>query len=292
MIKNWELKIKENKSTLIINDWGVKSDDIIDLARHLVIKFHFDRLYINYENTGKIIHCALKDNDPINKCLTMNCGMKASIIKYRSHNDIDIQFEDGTIIKHRDFRDFCKGKIANPNLSKRKSWEDVRITNIQWDASDDVMAGLPDKVNALDLNINLSQYDTNEDLNYNEDFLYGVSEALSEKYGFCHDGFELEISMGKMESKIVGIINQFGENDFSYWTGFCLNDEEQKQIEEILHRHDTEGCSIRGTKSDISNEIKEWEGNYHMMCMLLKQSINDSFLKLGGKQWLNKKMSG
>ena len=51
MIKNWELKIKENKSTLIINDWGVKSDDIIDLARHLVIKFHFDRLYINYENT-------------------------------------------------------------------------------------------------------------------------------------------------------------------------------------------------------------------------------------------------
>lgn len=201
MIKNWELKIKENKSTLIINDWGVKSDDIIDLARHLVIKFHFDRLYINYENTGKIIHCALKDNDPINKCLTMNCGMKASIIKYRSHNDIDIQFEDGTIIKHRD--------------------------------------------------------DTNEDLDYNEDFLYGVSEALSEKYGFCHDGFELEISMGKMESKIVGIINQFGENDFSYWTGFCLNDEEQKQIEEILHRHDTEGCSIRGTRSDISNEIKE-----------------------------------
>lgn len=230
MIKNWELKIKENKSTLIINDWDVKSDDIIDLARHLVIKFHFDRLYINYENTGKIIHCSLKDNDPINKCLTMNCGMKASIIKYRSHNDIDIQFEDGTIIKHGDFRDFCKGKIANPNLSKRKSWEDVRITNIQWDASDDVMAGLPDKVNALDLNINLSQYDTNE---------------------------ELEISMGKMESKIVGIINQFGENDFSYWTGFCLNDEEQKQIEEILHRHDTEGCSIRGTRSDISNEIKE-----------------------------------
>mgnify|MGYP001774049191 FL=1 len=197
MIKNWELKIKENKSTLIINDWGVKSDDIIDLARHLVIKFHFDRLYINYENAGKIIHCVLKDNDPINKCLTMNCGMKASIIKYRSYNDIDIQFEDGTIIKHRDFRDFCKGKIANPNLSKRKSWEDVRITNIQWDASDDVMVGLPDKVNALDLNINLSQYDPNEDLDYNEDFLYEVSEALSEKYGFCHDGFELKISMEK-----------------------------------------------------------------------------------------------
>ena len=84
------------------------------------------------------------------------------------------------------------------------------------------MAGLPDKVNALDLNINLSQYDTNEDLNYNEDFLYGVSEALSEKYGFCHDGFELEISMGKMESKIVGIINQFGENDFSYRASLCI----------------------------------------------------------------------
>ena len=115
MIKNWELKIKENKSTLIINDCGVKFSDIINLARHLVIKFHLDRLYI------------------------------------KSHNDIDIRFEDGTIIEHLDFRDFCKGKIANPNLTKRKSWKDVRITNIQWDASDDVMVGLPDKVNALDL---------------------------------------------------------------------------------------------------------------------------------------------
>lgn len=55
------------------------------------------------------------------------------------------------------------------------------------------MAGLPDKVNALDLNINLSQYDTNEDLDCNEDFLDDISDALTNKYGFCHDGFKLKI---------------------------------------------------------------------------------------------------
>ena len=38
MIKNWELKIKENKSTLIINDWGVKSADIIDLAKSYIVR--------------------------------------------------------------------------------------------------------------------------------------------------------------------------------------------------------------------------------------------------------------
>ena len=50
----------------------------------------------------------------------MNCGMDATIIKYRSCTDIDIQFKDDTIVQHRTYYEFQKGRIVNPNLFKAK----------------------------------------------------------------------------------------------------------------------------------------------------------------------------
>ena len=44
----------------------------------------------------------------------MNCGMKATIIRYGKYSDIDVRFEDGAVVKHRRYRDFKKGTIANP----------------------------------------------------------------------------------------------------------------------------------------------------------------------------------
>ena len=41
-----------------------------------------------------------------------------TIIEYRKYNDIDIQFEDGTIVKNRNYTDFKKGYIKNPNYKK------------------------------------------------------------------------------------------------------------------------------------------------------------------------------
>lgn len=44
-----------------------------------------------------------------------NQGLKITIIVYRKHKDIDVQFEDGTIVKNRQYDGFLKGTIANPN---------------------------------------------------------------------------------------------------------------------------------------------------------------------------------
>ena len=44
-----------------------------------------------------------------------------TIIGYRNGNDIDIQFEDGTIVKNRIYRRFKEGKIKNPNYIKKVS---------------------------------------------------------------------------------------------------------------------------------------------------------------------------
>lgn len=59
-----------------------------------------------------------------------------------------------------------------------------------------------------------------------------------------------------MSENIFGIITRFGEDDFSYWEGFSLSEEEEKQIMAILLKHDTEGFSVRGSRSDIACEIK------------------------------------
>ena len=46
----------------------------------------------------------------------MNNGMNATCIKYRNSEDIDVQFEDGTIVEHKTKSCFVNGSIANPNI--------------------------------------------------------------------------------------------------------------------------------------------------------------------------------
>ena len=49
----------------------------------------------------------------------MNCGFAATIIDARTANDIDVQFEDGTIVKHKSHRAFKMGQIAYPDKDNR-----------------------------------------------------------------------------------------------------------------------------------------------------------------------------
>lgn len=57
--------------------------------------------------------------------------------------------------------------------------------------------------------------------------------------------------------KISGIIFEHGKDDYGLWEGFYLTEDEKNQIMEILMKHDTEGCSIRGTLEEIAKEIGE-----------------------------------
>lgn len=44
-----------------------------------------------------------------------NKGQTMTIIAYRGIYDIDVQFEDGTVVTHKTYKNFKKGMIANPN---------------------------------------------------------------------------------------------------------------------------------------------------------------------------------
>lgn len=67
----------------------------------------------------------------------MKCGMKATIIRYGKYTDIDVRFEDGTIIEHRQYIQFKKGGIANPNFkaSAENCLGETRMMNCGMEAT-------------------------------------------------------------------------------------------------------------------------------------------------------------
>ena len=66
--------------------------------------------------------------DCLGETRMMNCGMKATIIRYGGCNDIDIRFEDGKVVVHKKYDQFKKGEIANPNVN---SFAEARLGEIR-----------------------------------------------------------------------------------------------------------------------------------------------------------------
>jgi len=60
-----------------------------------------------------------------------NYGQKMTIIAYHSARNIDVQFEDGTVVKHREYACFDRGEIRNPNFYKDRVGEVREATNGQ-----------------------------------------------------------------------------------------------------------------------------------------------------------------
>ena len=71
-----------------------------------------------------------KNKERVGETSVANNGMKMEIIDYRGVNDIDIQFEDGTIVTNKDYNNFKKGLIKNPNATKSNLKSRVGETNV------------------------------------------------------------------------------------------------------------------------------------------------------------------
>ena len=54
----------------------------------------------------------------------MNCGTEATIIRYGGATDIDVRFEDGTMIEHKIYDNFKRGVIAHQSLRLRYGSKD------------------------------------------------------------------------------------------------------------------------------------------------------------------------
>lgn len=78
-----------------------------------------------------------------------------------------------------------------------------------------------------------------------------VEQALSE---IVPDEMSETLSE-ESEPKVVGFLIQHGHDDYSYWEGFSLTEEEKEQLSNIFLNHDTEGCSVRGRKKDVVRDM-------------------------------------
>ena len=95
-------------------------------ANDITVKFD-DGTIINTSycafNNNKVYKISLKEKHLIQaqqrlgQTELMNCGMKCTIIKYVSSSDITVEFEDGYISEHREYKEFLKKKIQNKNLN-------------------------------------------------------------------------------------------------------------------------------------------------------------------------------
>lgn len=82
-----------------------------------------NRTYHNFK-VGSVRHPNIRTRKPgkylgherIGETKVANCGKLMTIIKYRCAQDLDVQFEDGVIVRHRAYSRFRKGQIAHPNM--------------------------------------------------------------------------------------------------------------------------------------------------------------------------------
>ena len=98
----------------------------------------------------------------------MNCGMRATIIRYREYADIDVRFEDGKVVVHKTYGSFENGNIANPNI---KTFTEVRLGETRM-----MNCGMKTTIirygNAMDIDVRFEDGTVVKDRRY-EDFKKG-----------------------------------------------------------------------------------------------------------------------
>lgn len=78
--------------------------------------------YTNYKPIRKI-----RTTNRLGEQRLMNCRMMAKIIEYRQCDEIDVEFEDGLIVKNVTYKNFLLGSIHNKNCKKSTNKADERI---------------------------------------------------------------------------------------------------------------------------------------------------------------------
>lgn len=88
-----------------------------------------------------------------------------------------------------------------------------------------------------------------------------VSSCLSIKQALSlitpQEKNETDMASNEENPEVIGFIIQHGQDDYSYWEGLSLTEEEKNQIKKIFRHHEIEGYSVRGSKRDIIVDISE-----------------------------------
>ena len=143
---------------------------------------------------GNIKHPNYYNNLRIGETNVNNQGLKMTIIKYEKYDDIDVQFEDGTIVENKSYDHFLKGHIINKNYR-------IGETNINNQGLKMVIIGYKDSHN---INVQFEDGTIVENRQYG-DFLIGNIVNPNEH----SDGISIPNKMLRQISFQLGLNLQF-----------------------------------------------------------------------------------
>ena len=132
---NCKIKSKTNRleETRRMNNGMMATIITYRSCKDIDVKFEdgtivYKKRYEHFKN-GSIVNPNYIQYSKLGETRKMNNGMLATIITYRTSMDIDVQFEDGTIVYHKIYDSFKKGKIANPNYIQNSRLGEIRKMN-------------------------------------------------------------------------------------------------------------------------------------------------------------------
>ena len=106
--------ISNGKVSVQFDDCGIRDD---------VTYAHFINGEVaNYNKSGKAKTGYIADKT--GEVRVNNIGQKMKIIGGINSHDINVQFEDRTIVRHTGIKEFNRGAIANPNAPREKMFRD------------------------------------------------------------------------------------------------------------------------------------------------------------------------
>ena len=117
-----------------VNKQGLKMK-IIKYTTRKDVDIEFEDGYIatkkHYESfsTGRIINPNYTKKNRETEENINSQGVSMKILEYRSASDIDVQFEDGYIARNRDYGEFKRGSILNPNYPNSRVRDKVGEIN-------------------------------------------------------------------------------------------------------------------------------------------------------------------
>ena len=103
----------------------------------------------------------VKAKDKVGEKVRALNGQMMTFIAYHSYKDIDIEFEDGTIVHHKGYKDFQNGEIKNPNFKKGQT--SVKMGNTKLEENRKRKLG-ESRLNNQGYNMTISAYTNTDDI--------------------------------------------------------------------------------------------------------------------------------
>lgn len=203
-----ETSVANNGMKMTLIKWNNKRNVDVQFEDGVIIKA---KEYYKFK-LGKIGHPTIKpkfikplknDKIAIGETNTATNGQMMKIIAYRNYKDIDIEFEDGTQVTGKDYGNFKRGVIENPNLTSTKSKFEKKYIGLEKVANNGQKMTIIGYRNSQDINI---QFEDGTIIEHTRMIQFKRGKIGNPNYVITHEGEEV-MSLTGLKMKITKYVS-------------------------------------------------------------------------------------